>query len=53
MFNQRWSAKAEYLYADFGNSAIFNDNVGGAIFPECLRYTVSILRVGVNYRFGY
>jgi outer membrane immunogenic protein len=53
MFNQKWSAKAEYLYADFGNRIVFNDNVGGVIFPENLRYTASILRVGVNYRFGY
>jgi outer membrane immunogenic protein len=53
MFNPKWSAKVEYLYVDFGNRTIFNDNVGGAIFPESLRYTASILRVGVNYRFGY
>jgi outer membrane immunogenic protein len=53
MFNQKWSARAEYLYVDFGNRTVFNDNVGGAIFPESLRYTTSILRVGVNYRFGY
>jgi outer membrane immunogenic protein len=53
MFNQRWSAKVEYLYVGFGNHAAFNDNVGGAIFPESLKYTANILRVGVNYRFGY
>jgi outer membrane immunogenic protein len=52
MFNRNWSAKAEYLYVDFGNHAIFNDNVGGVIFPESLRFTASILRVGLNYRFG-
>ena len=52
-FNQRWSAKVEYLYVDFGNHAIFNDNVGGAIFSESLIYTTNILRVGINYRFGY
>jgi opacity protein-like surface antigen len=53
MFNGNWSAKAEYLYVDFGNRAIFNDNVGGVIFPESLRFTANILRVGLNYRFGY
>ena len=53
MFNQKWSAKVEYLYMDLGNRTIFNDNVGGVTFPESLRYTASILRVGVNYRFGY
>jgi outer membrane immunogenic protein len=53
MFNPKWSAKVEYLYVDFVNRTIFNDNVGGVIFPESLRYTTSILRVGGNYRFGY
>jgi outer membrane immunogenic protein len=53
MFNQRWSTKVEYLYVDLGNHVIFNDTVAGAVFPESLRYTASILRVGVNYRFGY
>jgi outer membrane immunogenic protein len=53
MFNQKWSMKAEYLYMDLGNHTIFNDNVGGLILAEKLKYTASILRVGVNYRFGY
>jgi outer membrane immunogenic protein len=52
MFNQIWSMKVEYLYVDYGNRAIFNDNVGGVIFPERIRYYTNILRVGVNYRFG-
>jgi outer membrane immunogenic protein len=52
MFNQRWSLKVEWLYADFGNHVIFNDNVGGAIFPESLRYRAQVLRVGANFRFG-
>jgi opacity protein-like surface antigen len=43
----------EYPYVDFGNHTIFNDNVGGVIFPESLKYTTNILRVGINYRFGY
>ena len=53
MFAQNWSAKAEYLYVDFGKRAIFNDNVGGVIVPESLRLTANLLRVGLNYRFGY
>lgn len=53
MFNRNWSAKAEYLYVGFGNRAIFNDNIGGVIVPESLRFTANILRVGLNYRFGY
>jgi outer membrane immunogenic protein len=52
-FNESWSTKVEYLYVDLGNHVIFNDNVGGAIFPESLRYYTNILRVGLNYRFGY
>jgi outer membrane immunogenic protein len=52
MFNQRWSLKVEWLYADFGNHVIFNDNVGGAIFAESLRYRAQVLRVGANFRFG-
>jgi outer membrane immunogenic protein len=52
LFNQHWSLKAEYLNADFGNRGIFNDNVGGVIFTENLKFTTNILRVGVNYRFG-
>jgi outer membrane immunogenic protein len=52
MLNQIWSMKVEYLYMDLGNHAIFNDNVGGVIFPERIRYYTNILRVGVNYRFG-
>ena len=53
LLNGNWSAKAEYLYVDFGNRAIFNDNIGGVIVPESLRLTANILRVGLNYRFGY
>jgi len=52
-FNERWSVKLEYLYVDFGNQAIFNNNINGAIVPESLKYTVNIGRVGINYRFGY
>jgi len=53
MFGPHWSAKMEYLYADFGNRAVFDDNVGGVIVPEHVKFTANILRVGVNYRFGY
>jgi hypothetical protein len=38
---------------DFGNHAIFDDSINGAIFPESIKYTTNILRVGINYRFGY
>jgi outer membrane immunogenic protein len=53
LFNQRWSAKVEYLYLNLGNHVIFDDNVGGAIFPESIKFATNILRIGINYRFGY
>jgi len=53
MFGPHWSAKMEYLYANFGNRAVFDANVGGVILPEHIQFTANILRVGVNYRFGY
>ena len=53
MFNARWSAKAEYLYGGFGNHEIFNDNVAGVTVPQHLEVKLNVLRVGLNYRFGY
>jgi outer membrane immunogenic protein len=53
MFDQTWSMKVEYLYVDFGNQRIFNDNVGGVIFPESIQYHTNILRIGVNYRLSH
>jgi opacity protein-like surface antigen len=53
MFNARWSAKAEYLYGGFGNREIFNDNVAGVTVPQHLEVKLNVLRVGLNYRFGY
>jgi outer membrane immunogenic protein len=42
--NQRWSAKAEYLYVDLGDHfyTITGTNNG---------YASNVLRLGVNYRF--
>lgn len=46
-FNQRWSAKVEYLYADYGT---IRDVNAGATFDASLdSHTV---RVGLNYRAG-
>jgi len=54
-FTNNWSAKAEYLYADFGN---FTQSI-----PSCIicgvgsdiavthKYTENIGRVGLNYKF--
>jgi outer membrane immunogenic protein len=48
-----WSVKAEYLYVDLGRHEVFTDVFGGVPTPESLRETAHIVRVGVNYRFGY
>jgi outer membrane immunogenic protein len=45
-FNQRWSLKAEYLYADYGT---INDLNGGAINASL---DVSTVKIGLNYRAG-
>jgi outer membrane immunogenic protein len=47
----RWTAKLEYLYADFGTANnLFIRNPGGFPFDVSLR--THILRVGANYRFN-
>jgi outer membrane immunogenic protein len=46
-----WTVKLEGLYTDFGKKAVFNDNIGGAIVPESIRFTPSFLKIGVNYKF--
>jgi outer membrane immunogenic protein len=55
-FDNNWSVKAEYLYVDLGRTS--------TLIPSCTtcaigsdigvnhRYTESIARLGVNYRFG-
>jgi len=48
-----WSIKAEYLHADLGNHAIFdNDFGGGVIEPEHVKFTTNIVRGGLNYHFN-
>jgi len=47
-----WSAKVEYLYVDLGNPTVFNDVFIGVTVPQSVRTTASIVRLGVNYRFG-
>jgi outer membrane immunogenic protein len=46
---QNWSGKLEYLYVDLGKGELFDAAAG---FPETVTFRASILRVGVNYRFG-
>jgi outer membrane immunogenic protein len=43
-FAPRWSAKLEYIYADYGT---INDNNGGAINAKL---DVSTIKLGINYR---
>ena len=45
-FNQRWSAKLEYLYADYGTIRDFNGS------PIQASLDVSTIKVGLNYRAG-
>ena len=54
-FTNNWSAKAEYLYADFGN---FTQSIPSCIacavgsdIPVTHKYTENIGRVGLNYKF--
>src|SRR5262249_20413421 len=51
MFAPRWSAKLEYLYADYGR---FNNNLafaGPVIIGTSTRVSDNIIRAGVNYHF--
>jgi len=49
-FWNNWSAKAEYLYADYGNENYFG---GGSPFVRTkVKFNESLFRVGINYRFG-
>jgi outer membrane immunogenic protein len=49
MFAPQWSAKAEYMFADFGK-----ENYASAILPPGIDVGASIhtVKVGVNYHFG-
>lgn len=48
MLGHGWTAKAEYLYVDFGNSPVFFPAT--AIFSTPNR--MNIFRFGLNYKFG-
>jgi outer membrane immunogenic protein len=49
MFAPNWSAKAEYMYADYSNSNYLTAFVPGGIG---LGVTVNTVKAGVNYHFG-
>jgi outer membrane immunogenic protein len=48
MITPQWTAKLEYLHADFGGSQLFEIVPG---VPETVDLRIDSVRVGVNYRF--
>jgi outer membrane immunogenic protein len=46
-----WSAKLEYLYADFGNTRTTWAIGGIPLITDDARVTMNVIRGGVNYRF--
>ena len=51
MFAPNWSAKAEYMYYDFGNTRFVSP---GALVPfGNFRNDEHTFKVGVNYRFNF
>jgi outer membrane immunogenic protein len=51
MFAQNWSAKAEYMYYDFGNSRFITP--AGLVPFGSFHNDEHTLKVGVNYRFNF
>lgn len=48
------SAKLEYLYVDLGTvSNAFVTPLTGSVFAASERVTEHVVRVGLNYKFGY
>ena len=50
-FADHWSAKAEYLYIDFGNGPTVAANAAGTLSIVSNKMTDNIARLGVNYKF--
>ena len=50
-FADHWSAKAEYLYIDFGDGPTVNANTAGTLVIVSGKMTDNIARLGVNYKF--
>jgi outer membrane immunogenic protein len=50
-FADHWSAKAEYLYIDFGNGPTVVANATGTLNIVSGTMTDNIVRAGVNYKF--
>jgi outer membrane immunogenic protein len=50
-FADHWSAKAEYLYIDFGDGPTVIANTAGTLAIVSGKLTDNIARLGVNYKF--
>jgi outer membrane immunogenic protein len=54
-FDERWSIKAEYLFADFGDEDFTSSNVSGPPGVQTLKHSfdleMHIVRAGLNFRF--
>jgi outer membrane immunogenic protein len=50
MILPRWTVKLEGLYTDFGKHTIFDDTISGVTVPESIRFTPSVIKIGVNYK---
>lgn len=51
MLASNWSAKLEYLYADFGSTRTTWSVLGVPLINDDARLTMNVVRAGVNYRF--
>jgi outer membrane immunogenic protein len=52
-FAQNWSVKAEYEYMDFGKQSATFSGPGTAPFSFDIDQKIHLLKLGVNYRFGW
>jgi outer membrane immunogenic protein len=50
--DRQWSLKTEYLYYSFGKETVFTDNCGAGNCYFSTEAAGSLLRIGLNYRFG-
>ena len=50
-FMDHWSAKAEYLYIDFGDGPTVTANGAGTLAIVSGKMTDNIARLGINYKF--
>ena len=51
-FSGNWSAKAEYNYMDFGSRTVDFASFGGVPVSLDIDQRISVIKAGVNYRFG-